>query len=224
MGSGSSRRQGLSRLLPRALGIFLVCLAVFSSVPAWAHRSGPVGPTTGLSIPTLTHGQMAVINDHFSDIIDLADRQIFTDETFRRYRNYITLQYTACLWGMVPASLTDEDSPFNECSHGYLSGARTLLLYMKTMPKVRAEASALADRISLEMLAHNASLIVCRYSDEPFNTADVVFPHWSAVPFHAPSLFALLGAALLITGFPTLGFLLLLRGPHAAAKGLAAGV
>lgn len=182
------------------LRMLLVLVACLSSNAALAHRSGPVGLAAGLSIPTLGHGQMAVVANHYAEILDLADRQVFTDERFRRFRNYISLQYAACLWGMVPASLTDEESPFNECSHGYLSGAQALLLHMKTMPGMRDQANALAERISLEMLAQNAAMVVCRYSDEPFNTADVVSPHWSEVPFHAPSLLALLAAAGIIGG------------------------
>jgi hypothetical protein len=41
------------------------------------------------------------------------------------------------------------------------------------------------------MLAHDASLMLCRYSDEPFNTGEVIWPHQSAIPFHAPTLAAL---------------------------------
>ena len=41
------------------------------------------------------------------------------------------------------------------------------------------------------MLADGASLNLCRYSDEPFNTNEIIWPHWGMVPFHAPSLAAL---------------------------------
>ena len=32
------------------------------------------------------------------------------------------------------------------------------------------------------MLADGASLNLCRYSDEPFNTNEVIWPHWSDDP------------------------------------------
>ena len=34
------------------------------------------------------------------------------------------------------------------------------------------------------MLADSASLNLCRYSDEPFNTNEVIWPHWGIIPFH----------------------------------------
>ena len=41
------------------------------------------------------------------------------------------------------------------------------------------------------MLADGASMNLCRYSDEPFNTNEVIWPHWSKIPFHPPTLAAL---------------------------------
>jgi hypothetical protein len=38
-----------------------------------------------------------------------------------RIENYVNLQSFACLWGLVPGSLKDEGSPFNECAHAYLA-------------------------------------------------------------------------------------------------------
>jgi hypothetical protein len=51
------------------------------------------------------------------------------------------------------------------------------------------------------MLADDASLNLYRYSDEPFNTNEIIWPHWGMVPFHPPTAmiagaaFAALGAA-----------------------------
>jgi hypothetical protein len=173
----------LSRLFIRAAAVSLwICS------PASAHHT-PSGPHTGLSIPGLTHGQMVVIANYRSEILALADAQPFqSDETFFRLRNYVDLQYLYCAWGLVPGGVTDEDSPFNECSHAYLAGARALLLHMQTMPGVQSRVDALVDRIERAMLANNASLVLCQYSNEPFNTADHVGPHWREVPFHGPSV------------------------------------
>ena len=38
------------------------------------------------------------------------------------------------------------------------------------------------------MLADGASMNLCRYSDEPFNTNEIVWPHRSMAPFHAPTV------------------------------------
>jgi hypothetical protein len=53
------------------------------------------------------------------------------------------------------------------------------------------------------MLREDAALVLCRYSDEPFNTAEVIAPHWRDIPFHPPSLmtFAGLGLAMLGCGW-----------------------
>jgi hypothetical protein len=31
---------------------------------------------------------------------------------------------------------------------------------------------------------------LCRYSDEPFNTNEIIWPHWGMAPFHPPTLAA----------------------------------
>jgi hypothetical protein len=64
----------------------------------------------------------------------------------------------------------------------------------------QTRVDALIDRIQIEMLAHNASMILCQYSNEPFNTADHVSPHWRDVPFHAPSLLTFIGIGTLSFG------------------------
>ncbi|HEX9170661.1 MAG TPA: hypothetical protein VF886_17330 [Roseiarcus sp.] len=49
-------------------------------------------------------------------------------------------------------------------------------------------------------MSANASLIVCRYSDEPVNTNEVIAPHWSEIPFHRPSLIAFAAMLSLVVG------------------------
>lgn len=183
---------------PRLTAVFAI-LALWSAIlilwsgEAVAHRSNAPARNDGVAIPTLTHGQMMVVAPHFGAIRALADRVIFDDLTFRKLNNYINLQYAACLWGLIPGSLTDEDSPFNECSHGYLSAAQALLRHMKSLKTVGVEADLLYDQISLEMLMSQTAAVLCRYSDEPFNSADVESPHWSDIPNHRPSLIAFAG-------------------------------
>jgi hypothetical protein len=167
------------------------CLA---ATAASAHSIGPVADDSGISIPSLTHGQMAVIASYRSEILALAARQVRTDEAFRRLMNYGAIQYTYCLWGLVPGSLRAEDSPFNECSHAYLSAAQALLLYMRAMPAnepaFQADVESLVSRIDADMVRSGASLVLCRFSGEAFNTASLIRPVWSDIPFHPPSLIA----------------------------------
>lgn len=171
---------------------FLLCaLLLCATTCAEAHRTTPADPKAdGVPIPSLTHGQMAVIADNLSAIRALADAQFPTDPVMRRLQGYVSLQSFACLWGLAPGSLTDEASPFNECAHAYLAGARALLLHLKEMPGDRRAVDALVGRIEIEMLAHNAALTLCRYSDEPFNSSEILWPHWRDIPRHAPTALA----------------------------------
>jgi hypothetical protein len=49
------------------------------------------------------------------------------------------------------------------------------------------------------MLADGASMNLCRYSDEPFNTNEVIWPHWGMAPFHPPT------AMMAVAAFAALG-------------------
>ncbi len=169
--------------------------------PAEAHGSSSAPPPPGIQIPSLTHGQMAVIARYRSDILALAQRQTVTDPTFRRLYNHGNLQYTYCLWGLMPGSLTDEQSPFNECSHAYLATAKALLTYMATMPAAERDAKALISAIDADMVRSGASWILCQFSGESFSTGAVIEPRWGDMFFHLPSLAVLVATvAALIAG------------------------
>ena len=185
------------------LGVVLLLILAAMARPAWAHREriSRSSAPQGISIPSLSHGQMQVIAANLSAIRKLAERQDPTDLTMRRLKDFLNLQEFACLWGLVPGSLTDEASPFNECAHSYLAGARALLMHLREMPGGNRRAvDALASKIELEMLSDNASLTLCRYSDEPFNTNEVIAPHWSRIPTHLPSLETFAAILSLIAG------------------------
>jgi hypothetical protein len=180
----------------------VAALFMLGTLPGEAHRiSTRSGPSPlGVLIPSLTHGQMAVISDNLSAIRALASSRVEFDMTTWRLEDYLNLQSFACLWGIVPGSITDENSPFNECAHAYLAAGRALLFQLRETPGVDHTAvEALISKIETEMLAHDASLMLCRYSDEPFNTNEVIWPHWSEVPFHPPTV-ALAAAALVAIG------------------------
>jgi hypothetical protein len=184
-----------------ALAALVAVLSVLVAWPSEAHRipirSGP--SPAGVSIPSLTHGQMEVIANNLSAIRALASARIGFDLTTWRLEDYLNLQSFACLWGIVPGSITDEESPFNECAHAYLAAGRALLLQLAHEPGADHKSiDALIDKIEVEMLADGASLNLCRYSDEPFNTNKVIWPHWGMAPFHAPTLAAFAAAFALI--------------------------
>jgi len=126
-----------------ALLALLAALLMLAAAPSQAHRismrSGPA--LEGVSIPSLTHGQMAVISNNLSAIRALASARARFDLTTWRLEDYLNLQSFACLWGLVPGSITDENSPFNECAHAYLAAGRTLLLQLAHEPKPTTKPS-----------------------------------------------------------------------------------
>ncbi len=193
----------IASLRPVGLRLWVTALlCVGPGLPAWAHHSGTprAAAEDGIAIPDLVHGQMAVIAANRAAILDLAERQAPATRVVRRLETYVNLQFSACMWGLVPGSLQDEGSPFNECTHAYLAAARALLLHLQTMPGDRAPARALMAAVELEMLNNQASLVMCRYSDEPFNTAEIIRPNWGDVPFHPASLLSFLGLAAAVAG------------------------
>jgi hypothetical protein len=71
-----------------------------------------------------------------------------------------------------------------------------LLLHLREAPRADREAvDSLIRKIEAEMLVNGASLTLCRFSDEPFNTNEIVFPRWAEVPSHPPTA-AFAGAVL----------------------------
>lgn len=164
------------------------------SIDALAHRTDRPRDLSGIEITSITHGEMAIIDRHVGDILALAGKVRNAERDFLTLSRYAQLQYGDCLWGLVPGSIADEESPFNECSHAYLAAAKELLLKMKDMPGVEGPATEIASRVSYEAALEGAAFVGCIYSGEGFNTADRVRPHWHDVPFHPPTLLSLAGA------------------------------
>ncbi|MBY5314688.1 hypothetical protein GR210_13905 [Rhizobium leguminosarum] len=162
---------------------------------AFAHSRGDGGSHAGLDIPQISHGEMAVMSDYRGRIIDLASHVVETNEPFRRVLNYAEIQYSYCLWGRMPGSVTDEESPFNECAHAYLAATKAVLLSMREMPREAAAAGEIISAVDADMVRRGLALITCRFSGEAFNTADIVKPRWSGIPFHAASMASLTGLA-----------------------------
>lgn len=100
---------------------------------------------------------------------------------------------------MAPFAISDEASPFNECSHAYLSAAKQLLLHMRDMPSLSAEADALTSIIDTEMTREGLAFIGCEYSGDVFYTSEFLTPHWEMVQQHRPTLL-MASTPLLLTG------------------------
>jgi hypothetical protein len=180
------------------LRILLVILVSLVAGQGLAHSNYKPGNTSGIAIPSLSHGEMAVISDYRSRILAIAGQVDRTDPTFRRLLNFSAIQYSYCLWGVAPGAISDEASPFNECAHAYLSAAKALLFHMRQMPDVADRANALISEIDADVVRKGAALIGCQYSGESFNTAEFLRPHWEKVSEHRPTLLALAAGILLL--------------------------
>lgn len=177
------------------LAIFLMLLGWPASVAA---HGGSSGSQAGIPIPSLTHGEMAVIAPYYGRIISLAESVSDTDETFRRVLNFAQIQRAYCLWGLMPGSVSDEESPFNECSHAYLAAAKAVLLQMRAMKVEKVPVDDLVSDIDTALVRNNLSLILCKFSGESFNTADLIRPKLADIAYHAKSLAAISSASLLV--------------------------
>lgn len=166
----------------------------FQIADASAHRTGGPRDVSGIAITAISHGEMAIIGRHRAEIFALAGQASTTDHDFLTILRYARLQYADCLWGLVPASISDEASPFNECSHAYLAATKEVLFRMRAMPDVAAAAGEIVSRISYEAALEGAVFIGCAYSGEGFNTADLVRPQWHDVMLHMPTVLSLGGA------------------------------
>ena len=182
--------------------LFLLFGLALMAGQAEAHgRRAASANATGLAIPSMSHGALLVLDDHYTAILSLADRAKESDPVFRKLRNHARIQNYYCLWGFAPRATEDEASPFNECSHAYLSAARMLLLHMRDMPSVRAEANDMVSAVDAEMVRRGSALIQCEYSADPFYTGDFITPHWEKLVEHRPSLIAALSPFVLVLGF-----------------------
>lgn len=162
-----------------------------------AHGRSAGGSNAGLDIPEIPHGEMAVISDYRRGIIALASQAVDTNEQFRRILNYAEIQYSYCLWGRMPGSVTDEESPFNECAHAYLAATKAVLMAMRDMPREAHAAGEIISAVDADMVGRGLALVTCRFSGEAFNTADIIKPRWSHVPLHFASMASLTALAAL---------------------------
>lgn len=177
----------------------MIALLQLWPLAASAHLRSSNGPRTGIAIAEISHGEMIMIAEYRNRIIDLAARARDTNEPFRRVLNYAQIQHAYCLWGKMPGGVTDEASPFNECSHAYLAATKAVLLSMRSMGGEAVEAETIVSAIDAGMVLRGLALITCQFSGEAFNTADVIRPSWKDVPLHPASMATLtaLAAAIL---------------------------
>ncbi|WP_165222883.1 hypothetical protein [Affinirhizobium pseudoryzae] len=180
------------------------CLFVLAGSSAAAHDYTPPADQSGYAIPSIDHGAMRVIADFRSEIIDLARQVTVADPELQALLLHNQMQAANCLWLLVPGSVTDEESPLNECAHADLAGLKGILDRLRLIPQTQPAADALVSTIDHAMVLAGTSFIKCEYSAESFNTASQVRPNWVDVAGYVSSRHALsMGFvfALLVLGF-----------------------
>jgi hypothetical protein len=169
----------------------IACFLQASEIRAHGLRM-PVD-TSGVTVPALTHGQMATISGYRGEIDTLASWIAPRDAEVRKLLAFSRAQYARCVWGLMPRSIVDEASPFNECSHAYLAADRAMLMRMKGLPYFPQIAADLYDRVETAMILNQSSIVLCLYSASAFNTASLVNPDWHDLLLHRPTLLTLVG-------------------------------
>ena len=172
------------------------------SAPAHAHRAQDAVNTPGLTIPNLAHDELRAVYRHKAAILALASRQIRPDLTTRTLHNFVNLQFSYCLWGLVPGSLSDEASPFNGCSHAYLAASKALLEHLRAAADDPSQAHELARRIQRDLEREQRFGEICSSGTARLNTAEIILPKLAGFDFN-PLL-----TAVSLMAFFTLGGLL----------------
>ncbi|TAZ47084.1 hypothetical protein ELH75_31805 (plasmid) [Rhizobium leguminosarum] len=173
---------------------FFLFVALLLSASADAHSRRAPSDTSGISVPALTHGQMAVIGNYRAEIDELAAWVAPRDYQVRKLLTFARQQYARCFWGLMPRSIEDEASPFNECSHAYLAADRAMLMRIVELPYWPQMATDLRDRVEESMIRQNASLVLCMFSATSFNTASLINPDFHDFLLHIPTLLTILAA------------------------------
>jgi hypothetical protein len=214
--TGRGKRAGVGGWRSGLVAAFSMLAA---SMPVSAHHQPPrEGPNVGVVIPAITHGEMLVVAKYRAEILDLAAHQPRTDPTLRRLAGFVSLQRFACFWGLVPGSLSDETSPFNECSHAYVAGARALLGHMVAMPGDQFTARALEARIETEIAGDPASSVLCSNSSEAFDSGIVIGPDWQLTPAHLPTILSFLALVVIAAVGACVPLLRSLRAPRRSSS------
>jgi hypothetical protein len=185
------------------LRIVLIALAaLLLAGPARAHHARPLSEAekAGVAIANLTHGQMRVMAGWRAPILALAATVFRPDWSLHRLLVHEEIQFHACAFGLMPGAITDEASPFNECSHAYLATDLEILRRLTTSEERGGEARALMDKVSLDMATNADALLGCQYSGESFNTASTVYPDFAGIPRHWPSALVALGLLFGVAG------------------------
>ncbi|MBB1248806.1 hypothetical protein [Rhizobium sp. G21] len=193
--------------------VSLILFAGSLATESQAHVFGAPADASGVPVPAISHGEMAVLSRYRSDVMKLAEETGQGDADIRALVMFTGLQSANCAWGLVPGSVTDEANPLNECAHAELAGVKTMLFKLRDLPAAQPMAGELVARIDRDMTLAGAALIQCEFSAEGFNTASPVVPDWSAVGAYLWQRFGKFATILLMASAAALTAIAVLRAP-----------
>ena len=188
----------LGQLIARLCwGTVAVVLGLLSS-PVGAHGRlpDPNGPHNGLFVPPVMHPQMPAMAAEAGATRRVAEQLLWDDRDGRRLLQFLEYQSFACLWGRVPGSITDENSPFNRCAHAYLAGVQALLVRLQLVRGDHAAVRRLTQAIADDPMA---AAPLCQFSAEGFWTGTIIGPDWPDL-LHHPEVLTWFGGLLLLAG------------------------
>jgi hypothetical protein len=193
--------SGLSKRPERLAQVVALVLSLTAPTFALAHSGGasPAGGA-GLAIAAISHGEMALIDEHLQEIVSLAKVQTASAGPARRLLNYYNVQLAYCFWGLAPGGVLREESPFNPCAHAYLAAAKALLLVMAQEPSSQRPAADILARLEQRRQAMPEAGAICSSSDEGFNTSAIVRPAFSEVVADPATRFVGAGGLLAMLG------------------------
>ncbi|PZP38864.1 MAG: hypothetical protein DI585_06035 [Pseudomonas fluorescens] len=139
-----------------------------------------LGNEYGIYIAPLEHGQMVVMSERRTDILNMA-RQYTHDTIVAKLVEREFGQYLRAGAGVIRADLADANTLLHLPTHAYLAHDRAILARMKDIAPNSA-AARLADEVDAQLIRdQGSSLSLCQYSTLSFNTNSYVGPDWKLI-------------------------------------------
>lgn len=181
----------------RRLRHALAVAAWLAGASASAGHETPVpGDRSGVVVPAIEHGAMAVFDRYRTAILSLARSAPGGDPDLAALLLFQATQEADCLWLMLPGSVGDETNPLNLCAHAETASLKAILETLRGQADpTGAEARGLVSRIDADMVMIGTSYRLCIHSGEAFNTASPIRPDPVALAGHVARRYGVFLAA-----------------------------
>lgn len=181
----------------RRTGYALAIAAWLAVVTAPAVHEAPVPPDrSGIVVPAIEHGAMAVFDRYRAPILSLARAAPGADPDLAALLLFQATQHADCLWLLLPGSVSDESNPLNLCAHAETASLKAILETMRRRADpTGAAARDLISAIDTDMVTVGTSYLLCIHSGEAFNTASPIRPDPVALAGYVAGRYTLILAA-----------------------------